>query len=94
MINFIFIPLFLLYIFRKNLVVHYQKHGIIYCITHTVQSVQSCCKHDCTDCTKLCNTVYYAVLLMMNDYIRSKHTEQREGCGIKLVIRIVHLVGH
>ena len=23
--------------------------------------------HDCTDCTKLCNTVYYAVLLMMND---------------------------
>ena len=22
---------------------------------------------DCTDCTKLCNTLYYAVLLMMND---------------------------
>ena len=33
--------------------------------------------HDCTDFTKLCNTVYYAVLLMMNDQIRSKHVEQK-----------------
>ena len=40
--------------------------------------------HDCTDCTKLCNTVYYAVLLMMNDYIRSKHVEQTKNCGIKI----------
>ena len=41
----------MLYMFRTNLVVHHQEHGIIYC----------------TDCTKLCNTVYYAGLLMMND---------------------------
>ena len=41
----------LLYMFRTNLVVHHQQHGIIYCITPIV----------------LCNTVYYAVLLMMND---------------------------
>ena len=39
----------LLYMFRTNVVVHHQEHGITYCITHTVQSV------------------YYAVLLMMND---------------------------
>ena len=32
--------------------------------------------YDCTDCTQLCNTVYYAVLLMVNDQIRSKHVEQ------------------
>ena len=32
--------------------------------------------HDCTDCTRLYNTVYYAVLLMKNDQIRSKHVEQ------------------
>ena len=41
----------------------------------------------------LCNTVYYAVLLMTNDKIRSKHAEQTKNCGIKLIIRIVHLVG-
>ena len=41
----------------------------------------------------LCNTVYYAVLLMMNDQILSKHVQQTENCGIKLIIRIVHLVG-
>ena len=44
----------LLYMFRTNVVVHHQEHGIIYCITHTVQSVQSvqsCLQHDCTDCT-------------------------------------------
>ena len=29
-------------------------------------------------CTKLCNTVYYAVLLMMNEWIRSKHVEQQK----------------
>ena len=46
----------LLYMFRTNLVVHHQERGKIYCITQfgLVQSVQSCCKHDCTDCTKLC----------------------------------------
>ena len=36
------------------------------------------------DCTELCNTVYYAVLLMMNDQIRSKHVEQKTNCGIKI----------
>ena len=38
----------LLYMFRTNLVVHRQEHSIIYC----------------TDCTRLYNTVYYAVLLI------------------------------
>ena len=78
--------------FRTGLVVHHQEDGIIYCITHTVQSVQSVqsCRRgytrlqDCTDCTELCNTVYYAVLLMMNDWIRSKHVEQIKNCGIKI----------
>ena len=32
----------------------------------------------------VCNTVYYAVLLMMNDHIRSKHVEQTKNCGIKI----------
>ena len=41
----------LLYMFRTNLVVHHQEHSIIYCITQYNR----------------CNTVYYAVLLMMND---------------------------
>ena len=59
----------LLYMFRKSLVVHRQEHGIIYCIAHTVQSVQSCLQH--------------------------KHVQQTKNCGIKkLIIRIVHLVGH
>ena len=57
------------------------QHDILY---YTVQSVQSCLRYDCTDCTKLCNTVYYAVLLMMNDQIRSKHVEQRKNCGMKI----------
>jgi hypothetical protein len=35
--------------------------------------------HDCTDCRRLCNTVYYAVLLTMNDYIHSKHVEQTKS---------------
>ena len=43
------------------------QHHILYDAVQSVQSVQSCLQHDCTDCTKLCNTVYYAVLLMMND---------------------------
>ena len=42
---------------------------------------------------KLCNTVYYTVLLMMNYYVRSKHVKQTKGCGIKkMTIRIVHLL--
>ena len=54
-----FIPQFfcLLYMFRKNLVVHHQEHGIIYCITPFGTIVL----------IVLCNTIYYAVLLMMDD---------------------------
>ena len=36
------------------------------------------------DCTKLCNTVYYAVLLTMNNQILSKHVEQTKNCGMKI----------
>ena len=32
----------------------------------------------------LCNTVHYFVLLMMNDWIRSKRIEQTKNCGIKI----------
>ena len=35
-------------------------------------------------CTKLCNTVYYAVLLMMNDWTRSKHVKETNSYGIKI----------
>ena len=50
----------LLYMFRTSLVVHHQEHGIKYCITQfgiigTIVPIV------------LCNTAYYAVLLMMND---------------------------
>ena len=57
------------YMFRTNLVVHHQEHGIIYCITQfgTIGTIVQASLHYCTDCTKLCNTVYYAMLLMMND---------------------------
>ena len=55
-----------LYMFRTNLVVHHQEHGIIYCITQFGTFVG-----DSPDSMivpiVLCNTVYYAVLLMMND---------------------------
>ena len=86
----------LLYMFRTNLLVHHQEHGMTCCITQCgtvvqatlaalklwsylqLQSSQSCLH----DCTKLCNTVYYAVLLMMDDWIRSKHVEQTKNCEI------------
>ena len=55
----------LLYMFRTNLVVHHQEYVKIYCITRYNRAGD--CLHDCTDCVKLCNTVYYDVLLMMND---------------------------
>ena len=71
--QFLFHSFFLLYVFRTNLVVHHQQHCIIYCITQfgTIGTVvqasrpaSNCTRlHDCTDCTKLCNTVYYAVRL-------------------------------
>ena len=50
--------------FRTNLVVYHQEHRIIYCITQfgtigtIVQAIVPIVLH---------NTVYYAVLLMMND---------------------------
>ena len=76
--QFLFHSFCLFYMFRTNVVVHRQEHGIIYCITQysRYNSAGESRLHDCTDCTKLCNTVYYAVLLTMNDYIRSKHVEQ------------------
>ena len=39
---------------------------------------------DESSCSKLCNIVYYAVFLMMNDYIHSKYVEQTKNCGIKI----------
>ena len=64
--------------FRTNLVVHHHQHGIIYCITQfgtigtIVQASLAALKQlHSPDSTivpiVLCNTVYYAVLLMMND---------------------------
>jgi hypothetical protein len=32
----------------------------------------------------LCNTVYCALLLMMNDQILSKHVEQTKNCRLKV----------
>ena len=58
----------LLYMFRKNLVGHHQEHSIIYCITQF----------------GTIDTIYYAVLLMMNDWIHQKHVEQTKNCGIKI----------
>ena len=64
----------LLYMFRTNLVVHHQQHGIIYCITQfgtigtIVQVSLPAARLACTIVPiVLCNTVYYAVVLMMND---------------------------
>ena len=82
--------------FRKNLVVNHQGHGIIYCITQfstidtIVQAIPAALRLRLTYSLKaaglactivpivpivLCNTVYYAMLLMMNDWIRSKHVQ-------------------
>ena len=43
----------LLSIFRTNLAVHHQQHGIIYCITQfgTIGTIVQVRLHDCTDCT-------------------------------------------
>ena len=51
------------------------RHNILYYTAGTIGTIVQASLvassytrlHDCTDCTKLCNTVYYAVLLMMND---------------------------
>ena len=59
-----------LYIFRTDLVVHHQKHGIIYCITqHNRYNRYNRALSTIVPIVPivLCNTVYYAVLLMMND---------------------------
>ena len=55
-------------------IVHHQEHGIIYCITQfgtiVLSGESSCWQLDSPDSTivpiVLRNTVYYAVLLMMN----------------------------
>ena len=70
--QFLFHSFCLLYMFPTNLVVHHQERDIIYSITqynrYNRAGESSWTRlHDCTDCTKLCNTVYYAVFLMMND---------------------------
>ena len=55
--QFLFHSFCLLYMFRTNLVVRHQEHSIIYCIT----------QFGSIGIIVLCNTVYYAVLLTMND---------------------------
>ena len=57
----------LLYMFRTNLVVHHQEHSIIYCITQfgTIGTIVLTAQLYRLYCVR--NTVYYAVLLMMND---------------------------
>ena len=59
----------LFYLFRTNLVVHHQEHGIIYCITQfgTIGTIVQVSLARLTCTTKLRNTVYYYVFLMMND---------------------------
>ena len=78
--QFLFHSFCLLYMFRTNLVVHHQEHGIIYCITqYNRYNRAGDSRLACTIVPivpKLCNTVYYALLLLMNDWIRSKHVEQ------------------
>ena len=71
----------LLYMFRTNLVIHQQEHGVIYCITQYNRYNRA------YSMIVLCNTVYYAVILMMNDQIRSKHVEQTKYCGIKIAYK-------
>ena len=91
--------------FRTNLAVHHHEHSIIYCITQfgtvgtMVQASLAVLKQLDSPARLyrlycVCNTVYYAVFLMMDDWIRSKHVEQRKNCGINLIVRIVHLVDH
>ena len=66
----------LLYMFRTNLVIHHHEHGIIYCITQfdtIMQESLSALKFNAAklSCTilpiELCNTVYYTVLMMVNE---------------------------
>ena len=50
-----------------------------------LKNIVQSCRHACTIVPIiLCNTVYYAVLLMTDDQIRSKHAEQTKNCGIKI----------
>ena len=57
----------LLYLFRTNLFVHHQQHGIIYCITQ-YNWYNRFNRAACTiEPIVLCNTLYCAVLLMMDD---------------------------
>ena len=41
-------------------------------------------QHNILYCTELCNAVFCFVLLMMNDWIRSKHVEQAKNFWIKI----------
>ena len=52
---------------------------------YTVQSVQSCYQASIAAIAAiLFITVYYAVLLMMNDLISSKYVKQAKNCRIKI----------
>ena len=63
-----FIPRYLLYMFRKNLVFHHQEHCIMYCITPYIRYNRAGeARLACTILPKLCDTVHYTVLLTMNE---------------------------
>ena len=73
--QFLFHSFFLYYMFRTNLVVHHQKHSIIYCITHTVQSVQSCLfrrKSSRSSSGARHNILYYTVKSVQSCLFRRK----------------------
>ena len=62
----------LLYMFRTIIVAHHQEHSIIYCITQfgTIGTIVLAILDSPARLYRLycvCNTVYYAVLLMMKD---------------------------
>ena len=65
--KFLYHSFCLLYMFRTNLVVHHQEQGIMYCITqHNLYNLAYSTVVPIVPIV-LCNTVYFAVLLMMND---------------------------
>ena len=74
--QFLFHSFCLLYIFRTNLVVHHQEHGIIYCIKQfgTIRTLFCAPDDERLDSFETCTA--------------------DKNCGIKLIIRIVHLVGY
>ena len=68
--------------FRKNLVVRHQEHGIIYCITQfgTIMQASPAAIAAGIACMivtiVLCNAVYYAVPLIIDERLGSKHVQQ------------------